>query len=72
LDDAGGVNPYEYLTFPGTGLLRLAVGKRLEAASGSQTNRLHAPLSNSSRPNGLRVTGERKAKPTNESAARAC
>ena len=58
MDDACGVNPYEHLAFPRTGLLRLAVGKRLGAASGFQKNRLHAPLSNIRRPNGLRVSGE--------------
>jgi hypothetical protein len=29
MDDAGGVNPYEHLAFPRTGLLRLVVGERL-------------------------------------------
>jgi hypothetical protein len=44
MDDAGGVNPYEHLAFPRTGLLRLVVGERLGATAGAQTNRLHAPL----------------------------
>jgi len=44
MDDAGGVNPYEHLAFPRTGLLRLVVGERLGASAGAQTNRLHAPL----------------------------
>src|SRR6266404_6523263 len=46
MDDAGRVNPYEHLAFPGTGLLRLVVGERLGAIAGAQTNRLHAPLPN--------------------------
>jgi hypothetical protein len=46
MDDAGRVNPYEHLAFPGTGLLRLVVGQRLGAIAGAQTNRLHAPLPN--------------------------
>src|SRR5207253_2211200 len=46
MDDAGRVNPYEHLAFPGTGLLRLVVGERLGTIAGAQTNRLHAPLPN--------------------------
>src|SRR5882757_10395505 len=46
MDDAGRVNPYEHLAFPGTGLPRLVVGERLGAIAGAQTNRLHAPLPN--------------------------
>src|SRR5437667_2552026 len=46
MDDAGRVNPYEHLAFPGTGLLRLVVGERLGAIAGAQTNRLHVPLPN--------------------------
>jgi len=46
MDDAGRVNPYEHLAFPGTGLLRLVVGEGLGAIAGAQTNRLHAPLPN--------------------------
>src|SRR5947207_14814858 len=46
MDDAGRVNPYEHLAFPGTGLLRLVVGEPLAAIAGAQTNRLHAPLPN--------------------------
>src|SRR5216110_1548950 len=46
MDDAGRVNPYEHLAFPGTGLLRLVVGERLGAIAGAQTNGLHAPLPN--------------------------
>src|SRR5437764_5207475 len=46
MDDAGRVNPYEHLAFPGTGMLRLVVGERLGAIADAQTNRLHAPLPN--------------------------
>jgi hypothetical protein len=42
MDDAGGMNSYEHLAFPWTGLLRLVVGERLGATAGAQTNRLHA------------------------------
>jgi hypothetical protein len=33
MDDAGGVNPYEYLAFSRTGLLRLVVGERLRSTT---------------------------------------
>jgi hypothetical protein len=33
MDDAGGVNPYEYLAFPRMGLLRLVVGERLRSTA---------------------------------------
>jgi hypothetical protein len=57
MDDAGGMNPYEHLAFPWTGLLRLVVGERLGAIAGAQTNRLHAPLPNKHLSAELRVFG---------------
>ena len=57
MDDAGRVNPYEYLAFPGTGPLRLVVGERLGAIAGAQTNRLHAPVPNKHLSAELRVFG---------------
>jgi hypothetical protein len=33
MDDAGGVNPYEHLAFPRTGLLRLVVAERLRSTA---------------------------------------
>src|SRR4030095_7460100 len=52
VDDAGGVDPYEHLAFPGMGLRRLLVGERLGATACAQTDRLHIPPPSSCWPNG--------------------
>src|SRR5262249_7255958 len=51
VDDAGGVDPYEHLAFPGMGLRRLLVGERLGATTCAQTDRLHIPPPGSCWPN---------------------
>src|SRR5262249_29781607 len=53
VDDAGGVDPYEHLAFPGMGLRRLLVGERLGATACAQIDRLHIPPPSSCWPNKL-------------------